>query len=92
MTGQHWLSLCAESPKVSLNPLTLPFCVAERNEASAESSDHNATSFSEVDKRVKRRLLMGDYNAPVPQGRVATRGCCSRPANPTHSSEDLSKL
>ncbi|XP_075878317.1 signal peptide, CUB and EGF-like domain-containing protein 2 isoform X4 [Nelusetta ayraudi] len=30
----------------------------ERDEASAESSDHNATSFSEVDKRVKRRLLM----------------------------------
>ncbi|XP_077569675.1 signal peptide, CUB and EGF-like domain-containing protein 2 isoform X3 [Stigmatopora nigra] len=32
-------------------------CV-ERDEATAESSDHNATSFAEVDKRVKRRLLM----------------------------------
>uniref|UniRef100_A0A8D3BJ44 Signal peptide, CUB and EGF-like domain-containing protein 3 n=1 Tax=Scophthalmus maximus TaxID=52904 RepID=A0A8D3BJ44_SCOMX len=32
-------------------------CV-ERDEASTESSDHNATSFTEVDKRVKRRLLM----------------------------------
>uniref|UniRef100_A0A3B3DYG5 Signal peptide, CUB and EGF-like domain-containing protein 2 n=1 Tax=Oryzias melastigma TaxID=30732 RepID=A0A3B3DYG5_ORYME len=32
-------------------------CV-ERNEATMESSDHNATSFTEADKRVKRRLLM----------------------------------
>ncbi|KAM7015760.1 signal peptide, CUB and EGF-like domain-containing protein 2 isoform 6-T6 [Tautogolabrus adspersus] len=32
-------------------------CV-ERDEATAESADHNATSFTEVDKRVKRRLLM----------------------------------
>ncbi|XP_041847221.1 signal peptide, CUB and EGF-like domain-containing protein 2 isoform X3 [Melanotaenia boesemani] len=32
-------------------------CV-ERDEATAESLDHNATSFAEVDKRVKRRLLM----------------------------------
>ncbi|XP_078800577.1 signal peptide, CUB and EGF-like domain-containing protein 2 isoform X3 [Oryzias latipes] len=32
-------------------------CV-ERNEATTESSDHNATSFTEADKRVKRRLLM----------------------------------
>ncbi|KAM8894665.1 signal peptide, CUB and EGF-like domain-containing protein 2 isoform 6-T6 [Spinachia spinachia] len=32
-------------------------CV-ERDEATTESADHNATSFAEVDKRVKRRLLM----------------------------------
>nr|XP_006642554.2 PREDICTED: signal peptide, CUB and EGF-like domain-containing protein 2 isoform X3 [Lepisosteus oculatus] len=32
-------------------------CV-ERSEAGAETSDHNATSLAEVDKRVKRRLLM----------------------------------
>eukprot|EP00063_Salmo_salar_P007835 XP_013982670.1 PREDICTED: signal peptide, CUB and EGF-like domain-containing protein 2 isoform X5 [Salmo salar] len=32
-------------------------CV-ERDETTTESSDHNATSFTEVDKRVKRRLLM----------------------------------
>ncbi|XP_010789789.1 signal peptide, CUB and EGF-like domain-containing protein 2 isoform X4 [Notothenia coriiceps] len=32
-------------------------CV-ERDEATTESADHNATSFTEVDKRVKRRLLM----------------------------------
>uniref|UniRef100_A0A6Q2ZBV6 Signal peptide, CUB domain, EGF-like 2 n=1 Tax=Esox lucius TaxID=8010 RepID=A0A6Q2ZBV6_ESOLU len=32
-------------------------CV-EQAEATTESSDHNATSFAEVDKRVKRRLLM----------------------------------
>ncbi|XP_042341729.1 signal peptide, CUB and EGF-like domain-containing protein 2 isoform X6 [Plectropomus leopardus] len=32
-------------------------CV-ERDEATTESTDHNATSFTEVDKRVKRRLLM----------------------------------
>ncbi|KAL7406891.1 hypothetical protein ABVT39_028109 [Epinephelus coioides] len=30
----------------------------ERDEATTESADHNATSFTEVDKRVKRRLLM----------------------------------
>nr|XP_057944422.1 signal peptide, CUB and EGF-like domain-containing protein 2 isoform X4 [Doryrhamphus excisus] len=30
----------------------------ERDEATTDSSDHNATSFAEVDKRVKRRLLM----------------------------------
>ncbi|XP_038557584.1 signal peptide, CUB and EGF-like domain-containing protein 2 isoform X5 [Micropterus salmoides] len=30
----------------------------ERDEATTESSDHNATSVTEVDKRVKRRLLM----------------------------------
>uniref|UniRef100_A0A6Q2YMF7 Signal peptide, CUB domain, EGF-like 2 n=1 Tax=Esox lucius TaxID=8010 RepID=A0A6Q2YMF7_ESOLU len=33
-------------------------CVTEQAEATTESSDHNATSFAEVDKRVKRRLLM----------------------------------
>ncbi|XP_037308132.2 signal peptide, CUB and EGF-like domain-containing protein 2 isoform X4 [Pungitius pungitius] len=32
-------------------------CV-ERDEATTESAEHNATSFTEVDKRVKRRLLM----------------------------------
>ncbi|XP_059205276.1 signal peptide, CUB and EGF-like domain-containing protein 2 isoform X4 [Centropristis striata] len=32
-------------------------CV-ERDEATTESADHNSTSFTEVDKRVKRRLLM----------------------------------
>ncbi|XP_045073053.1 signal peptide, CUB and EGF-like domain-containing protein 2 isoform X3 [Coregonus clupeaformis] len=32
-------------------------CV-ERDETTTESSDHNAMSFTEVDKRVKRRLLM----------------------------------
>ncbi|XP_071345427.1 signal peptide, CUB and EGF-like domain-containing protein 2 isoform X5 [Trachinotus anak] len=32
-------------------------CV-ERDEATVESSEHNATSVTEVDKRVKRRLLM----------------------------------
>ncbi|KAM6943652.1 signal peptide, CUB and EGF-like domain-containing protein 2 isoform 1-T1 [Xenentodon cancila] len=32
-------------------------CV-ERDEATTESSDHNVTSITEVDKRVKRRLLM----------------------------------
>lgn len=35
-------------------------CLTERDEASADTSDHNSTSFIEVDKRVKRRLLMGN--------------------------------
>ncbi|XP_034737616.1 signal peptide, CUB and EGF-like domain-containing protein 2 isoform X1 [Etheostoma cragini] len=30
----------------------------ERDEATTETADHNVTSFTEVDKRVKRRLLM----------------------------------
>lgn len=38
----------------------LVLCVTERDEATIESSDQNATSFTEVDKRVKRRLLMGN--------------------------------
>ena len=41
---------------------SVPFCdlcVAERDEASVETPDHNSTSLTEVDKRVKRRLLMG---------------------------------
>lgn len=39
-------------------------CVTELDEATTESSDHNATSFTEVDKRVKRRLLMGNIQTP----------------------------
>lgn len=38
--------------------------VTERDEATTESSDHNATSITEVDKRVKRRLLMGNICTP----------------------------
>lgn len=40
------------------------FWVTERDEATTEASDHNATSFTEVDKRVKRRLLMGEKYTP----------------------------
>lgn len=32
----------------------------ERDESLAEGSEHNATLLAEVDKRVKRRLLMGN--------------------------------
>lgn len=49
--------------------LTSPtVCITERDETTTESSDHNATSFTEVDKRVKRRLLMGNncINAQIP--------------------------
>lgn len=35
-------------------------CITERDEASTDTSEHNSTSFTEVDKRVKRRLLMGN--------------------------------
>lgn len=60
-------------------------CITERDEASTDASDHNSTSFTEVDKRVKRRLLMGNNDTPVsrsdqPDGRAAlpgtTQGCC----------------
>lgn len=40
--------------------LTGFLCVTERDEATTESSDHNATSSTEADKRVKRRLSMGN--------------------------------
>lgn len=42
--------------------------VTERDEASTESADHNTTSFTEVDKRVKRRLLMGKNDPPAFRG------------------------
>lgn len=40
-------------------------CVTERDEAITEPSNHNVTSFTEVDKRVKRRLLMGNDFTPT---------------------------
>lgn len=43
-------------------------CVTERDEATTEAADHNATSFTEVDKRVKRRLLMGNNDSPAFRG------------------------
>ncbi|XP_029986881.1 signal peptide, CUB and EGF-like domain-containing protein 2 isoform X5 [Sphaeramia orbicularis] len=48
--------ICKCHPRYSLQP-DRRSCV-ERDEATTESSDHNTTSFTEVDKRVKRRLLM----------------------------------
>ncbi|XP_040893707.1 signal peptide, CUB and EGF-like domain-containing protein 2 isoform X4 [Toxotes jaculatrix] len=48
--------ICRCHPRYTLQP-DKRSCV-ERDEATTESSDHNATSFTEVDKRVKRRLLM----------------------------------
>lgn len=40
-------------------------CITERDESSTDTSDHNSTFFAEVDKRVKRRLLMGNNSTPV---------------------------
>uniref|UniRef100_A0A8C5FZB7 Signal peptide, CUB and EGF-like domain-containing protein 2 n=1 Tax=Gouania willdenowi TaxID=441366 RepID=A0A8C5FZB7_GOUWI len=48
--------ICRCHPRYTLQP-DKRSCV-ERHESTAESSDHNSTSFTEVDKRVKRRLLM----------------------------------
>ncbi|XP_056134992.1 signal peptide, CUB and EGF-like domain-containing protein 2 [Lampris incognitus] len=48
--------ICRCHVRYSLQPDTRS-CV-ERDEATTDSSDHNATSSTEVDKRVKRRLLM----------------------------------
>lgn len=44
-------------------------CVTERDEATTEPSNHNVTSFTEVDKRVKRRLLMGNNFTPIFKGK-----------------------
>ncbi|XP_035760642.1 signal peptide, CUB and EGF-like domain-containing protein 2 isoform X5 [Neolamprologus brichardi] len=49
-------SICRCHSRYTLQP-DRSSCV-ERDEATTESLDHNATSFTEVDKRVKRRLLM----------------------------------
>ncbi|KAM9764660.1 signal peptide, CUB and EGF-like domain-containing protein 2 isoform 4-T4 [Menidia menidia] len=48
--------ICRCHVRYTLQP-DMKSCV-ELDEATTESSDHNATSFAEVDKRVKRRLLM----------------------------------
>lgn len=41
-------------------------CVLEEDEAAIERSEFNATSVADVDKRVKRRLLMGNTFLPLP--------------------------
>ncbi|KAK7801504.1 hypothetical protein U0070_010548 [Myodes glareolus] len=38
----------------------------EKDEAAIERSQFNATSVADVDKRVKRRLLMGNTFLPLP--------------------------
>ncbi|KAM4593385.1 signal peptide, CUB and EGF-like domain-containing protein 2 isoform 4-T4 [Odontesthes bonariensis] len=48
--------ICRCHVRYTLQP-DMKSCV-ELDDATTESSDHNATSFAEVDKRVKRRLLM----------------------------------
>lgn len=40
-------------------------CVLEKDEAAIESSEYNSTSVTDVDKRVKRRLLMGKIFLPL---------------------------
>lgn len=40
-------------------------CVLEKDEAAIESSEFNATSVADVDKRVKRRLHMGNCFLPL---------------------------
>lgn len=40
-------------------------CVLEKDEAAIESSEYNSTSVTDVDKRVKRRLLMGKNFLPI---------------------------
>lgn len=44
----------------------VPSFVLEKDEAAIESSEFNATSVADVDKRVKRRLLMGNTFLPLP--------------------------
>lgn len=61
----------------SVATLTM-LCVTERDEAGPDTSEHNSTSFTEVDKRVKRRLLMG--NNDTRSSLVHPDVCCSQPA------------
>lgn len=49
-------------------------CVLEKDEAAIESSEFNATSVADVDKRVKRRLLMGNSFLPLS---ICCYGACA---------------
>lgn len=49
-------------------------CVLEKDEAAIESSEFNATSVADVDKRVKRRLLMGNSFLPLS---MCCHGACA---------------
>lgn len=55
-------------------PLSLVFL--EKDEAAIESSEFNATSVADVDKRVKRRLLMGNSFLPLS---MCCHGACACP-------------
>lgn len=46
----------------------------EKDEAAIESSEFNATSLADVDKRVKRRLLMGNSFLPLS---MCCHGACA---------------
>lgn len=66
-------------------------CVLEKDEAAIESSEFNATSVADVDKRVKRRLLMG--NSFLPLSMCCLGACaCIPDSTPLCSSSSSSLL
>lgn len=65
-------------------------CVLEKDEAAIESSEFNATSVADVDKRVKRRLLMG--NSFLPLSMCCYGACACTPDFPPLCSSLCSSL
>lgn len=65
-------------------------CVLEKDEAAIESSEFNATSVADVDKRVKRRLLMG--NSFLPLSMCCYGACACTPDVPPLCSSLCSSL
>jgi len=64
---QEWLKVWSFGLLINLLLTVCPLvtCVLEKDEAAIESSEFNATSVADVDKRVKRRLLMGNSFLPL---------------------------
>lgn len=67
LKGQEGLKVWSFGLLINLLLTVCPLvtCVLEKDEAAIESSEFNATSVADVDKRVKRRLLMGNFFLPL---------------------------
>ncbi|GAA6072218.1 signal peptide, CUB and EGF-like domain-containing protein 2 isoform X1 [Tachysurus ichikawai] len=79
--------------------MTFSSVIAERDDVTS-GSEHNATSLAEVDKRVKRRLLMGKKSTAVeaafllaaPLHTSGLRANCEMAENPRFLTSDLSAV
>lgn len=64
--SEGWLWGAGSGLSLTVAPCLSLTCVLEKDEAAIERSQFNATSVADVDKRVKRRLLMGNTFLPLP--------------------------